>query len=70
MKSQKGYVINVIVTGFMAVVVLSTVLFVGRFFCIQPLLMLMPQGMSLEMARVVSSPSGILCGWDKYPDAP
>lgn len=70
MNSQKGYVVNVIVTGFMAVVVLSTVLFVGRYFCIQPLLELMPQGMPPEMARAVRSPSGLLGDWDQRPDRP
>ncbi|MHC5059846.1 MAG: hypothetical protein ACYTFK_02010 [Planctomycetota bacterium] len=64
MKSQKGYVINVIVTGFMVVVVLSTVLFVGRFFCVQGLLSLMPS----RMLQTAKSPSGLLGDWDKKPD--
>jgi hypothetical protein len=64
MKSQKGYVINVIVTGFMAVVVLSTVLFVGRFFCTHGLLALMPY----DMAGAEKSPSGLLDEWDRWPD--
>lgn len=66
MNSQKGYVVNVIVTGLMAVVVLSTLLFVGRFFCLNLLLESTPP----EMARAGSSPSGLLGEWDKRPDAP
>jgi hypothetical protein len=64
MNSQKGYVVNVIVTGLMTVVVLSTVLFVGRFFCIHGLLALMPT----DMSRVTKSPSGLLGDLDKKPD--
>jgi hypothetical protein len=66
MNSQKGYVVNVIVTGLMAVVVLSTVLFVGRFFCINSLLELMPGG----MLQAQKSPSGLLGDWDRKPDGP
>jgi len=64
MNSQKGYVVNVVVTGLMTVVVLSTVLFVGRFFCLELLLESMPP----EMAWFGGSPSGLLGDWDKNPD--
>lgn len=60
MNSQKGYVINVVFAGFMTVVVLSTVYFFGRFFCLQTLLDLMPS----DMAQVRKSPSGLLGDWD------
>ncbi|HIJ67634.1 MAG TPA: hypothetical protein HPP87_02050 [Planctomycetes bacterium] len=63
MNSQKGYVINVVFAGFMAVVVLSTVLFFGRFLCLQTLLDLMPS----DMALVRKSPSGLLGDWDMWP---
>jgi hypothetical protein len=61
MNSQKGYIVNVIVTGLMAVVVLSTVLFVGRFSCLQALFELMWQ----DMSRAEKSPSGLLGDWDR-----
>jgi hypothetical protein len=64
MNSQKGYVVNVVVTGLMAVVVLSTVLFVGRFFCLQNLWSLIPS----ETAMVLESPSGLLGDWDEPTD--
>ena len=66
MNSQKGYVINVVVTGFMVVVVLSTVLFAARFFCLQGLLSLMPD----KMLQAEKSPSGLLGEWDRRPDRP
>lgn len=63
MKSQKGYIVNVIVTGFMAVVVLSTALYIGRFFCLTGLL----EFKSPDMARADKAPSGLLGEWDTIP---
>ncbi|UCD29947.1 MAG: hypothetical protein JSV03_05580, partial [Planctomycetota bacterium] len=61
MNSQKGYILNVVVTGFMVLVILSTALFLGRFCCLQALFELMPP----DMAQAVQSPSGLLGDWDR-----
>lgn len=56
MKSRNGYLLNILVTGFMTIVVLSVVLFIGRFLCLETLLAVMPD----RFSKANISPSGLV----------